>query len=64
MFAVAEICKEAGGWTYEEYLEQPRDLIDAILVKMRVSASLQERENQKMQSEMVAMKAKGAKNRH
>lgn len=43
---IAEICSSMK-WTYQEYMEQPQFLIDAIQIKMQVEAEYQEQQNKK-----------------
>jgi len=43
---VVVIC-EKYGWTYNEYLEQPKPFIDLIKDKMRIDAQVAEKESKK-----------------
>ena len=57
MVYIALICKEYK-WTYEEYMSQPVDFLDAIEARRTVEAQKAEEDNDKMQREMKSIKSR------
>lgn len=52
LIIISLICKEQGGWTYEEYLNQPKPLIEAIKVRLAVEGRVEKRKNDELERSM------------